>query len=120
MEKIFKWLFGENERLQEKKLKKLLQWTLGMFAGMIIFIFISPACAEAIIAVILLMWGWSVAMAILKINKIVDVFSFNFIVIAFILVFWLMIGYLAGIVCFVLGIIRFIQLRKRNEENMEE
>lgn len=113
MEKICKWLFGEELITQEEKIKKLLYWTLGMLVVMVILIFIEPALAEAVIAIIFLMWGWRVVLATAKVNKITELFNYNIAIFVVILILWLMFGYLAGIVCFILGIIRYIQLRRR-------
>lgn len=113
MEKICKWLFGEELITQEEKIKKLLYWTLGMLAGMVILIFVDPALAGAVIAIIFLMWGWRVVLATAKVNKITELFNYNVAIFVVILILWLMFGYLAGIVCFILGVIRYIQLRRR-------
>lgn len=113
MEKIYKSLFGENIRAQKEKIKKLLCWTMAMVAGMVILIFIEPPYAEAMIGVIFLMWGWRVVLATAKVNKITELFDYNVAVFAIVIVLWLMVGYLAGIVCFVLGCIRYVQLRKK-------
>lgn len=113
MEKIYRWLFGESESVQKKSIKKLLYWTLAMIVSMVILIFIEPSYAEAMIAVIFLMWGWRVFLAAAKVNKITELFNYNIAVFAIVIILWLMVGYFAGIACFVLGIIRYIQLRKK-------
>lgn len=113
MEKIYKRLFGENVYVQKKKIKKLLYWTMAMVAGVVILIFIEPFYAEAMIGAIFLMWGWRVFMAAAKVNKITELFDYNVAIFAIVIILWLMIGYLAGIVCFVLGSIRYVQLRKK-------
>lgn len=113
MENIYKRLFGENESVQEDRIKKLLYWTLAMVVGMVILIFVEPFYAEAMIGVIFLMWGWRFFLATVKVNKITELFDYNVAVFAVIIILWLMIGYFAGIVCFILGIIRYIQLRKK-------
>lgn len=113
MENIYKRLFGKNESVQKKRIKKLLYWTLAMVVGMVILIFVEPFYAEAMIGIIFLMWGWRVFMAVAKVNKITELFDYNVAVFAVIIILWLMVGYLAGIVCFILGIIRYVQLRKK-------
>ena len=113
MEKIYRRLFGESASTQKKKIKKLLYWTLAMIVGMIILVFVEPSYAEAMIGVIFLMWGWRVFLATAKVNKITELFNYNVAVFAIVIILWLMFGDLAGIVCFILGIIRYIQLRKK-------
>lgn len=113
MEKIYKRLFGEDVQIQEEKLKNLFQWTGALLAVMVILLFISPSAGEAMIAVICLMWGWPVVKATAGVNKITELFEYNVAVFAVVLILWMCVGYLAGIVCLVLGIIRFFQIRKR-------
>ena len=114
MERIFKWLFGEDINTQEEKIKKLLCWTVAMLAGMVILVFINLAYAEAMIAVICLMWGWRVVKATAKVNKITELFDYNVVVFAVVITLWLTLGYFAGMIYFVLGIIRYIQIKKLN------
>lgn len=112
MKKICSWLFGEDEMVQKDTIKKLFYWTIGLLAAMIILLFIEPSLSAALIAVIFLMWGWRVVCATSKVNKITELFHYNVGVFAVILVLWLFFGYIAGMACFVIGIIRYIQLRK--------
>lgn len=113
MENLYKRIFGENVTVQKKSIKKLLYWTLVMVVGMVILIFVEPFYAEAILGIIFLMWGWRVFMAAAKVNKITELFNYNVAVFVIVIILWLLVGYLAGIVCFILGIIRYVQLRKK-------
>ena len=85
MENIYKRLFGKNESVQ-KKIEKLLYWTLAMVLGMVILIFVEPFYAEAMIGIIFLMWGWCVFMAVAKVNKITELFDYNVAVFAVIII----------------------------------
>ncbi len=113
MEKIYKRLFGEDMQMQEEKLKNLFKWSGIMLAVMVVLLFVSPSVAEAMIAVICLMWGWPVVKATAGVNKITELFAYNIVVFVIVLILWLCVGYLAGMVCLVLGIIRFFQIKKQ-------
>lgn len=84
-----------------------------MLTVMIMLLLIAPSIGEAMIAVICLMWGWPVVKATAGVNKITELFEHNVAVFAGVLVLWLSIGYFAGMVCLVLGIIRFFQIKKQ-------
>lgn len=119
IEKMYKKLFGETVQKQENRIKKLLYISLALLGVMLLLIFINPQWATAMIAVIFLMWGWRVFCSISGINKISELFHYNVAVIACILLLWITIGYIAGIVCFILGVIRLIQIyyRKKKKNN---
>ncbi len=112
MEKVYRRLFGEDIREQEGKIRKLFNWTLVMLAGMVILFFVSPSYGTAMIGVIFLMWGLPVVKATAKVNKVTELFNYNVAVFAIVIILWLCFGYLTGIVCFLMGIIRYIQIKK--------
>lgn len=106
-------LFGKTLYEQETQIIKLLKWTLAFIIIGVVLFFINRQWANAMIAVIFLMWGWRVLMAVSGINKLSALFDYNIAVIVIIFILWLMVGYLAGMVCFLLGISRLIWLKTR-------
>lgn len=111
MDAICRGLFGEEKWMQEEKIKKLLYWTAGILVVGGIQSYTFPPFIPVMLGVLFLMWGWRVVQATTGVSKITEIFKNDGIVVFLILLAWLIFGCFAGAVCFLLGIIRFIQLK---------
>lgn len=113
MESVYKWLFGESKWQQKKKLKKLLCCTAALAVIALILLFDDPSRALFMVAVIVLMWGWGFVRATAAtIGKMMEIFGSDVAMLVISLILWFFLGIFGGSVSLVLGIIRFIQLKK--------
>lgn len=121
MEKIYAWLFGENKWTQEKKIKKLLIVTIVLTALAFILLIDSPKASGVVLILILLIWGWGFARATMtKVAGIIAFFDSDMAIFVFTLFVWLFFGLAAGALSLLLGIIRFIQLKKTQSETSKQ
>lgn len=112
-DRICAWLFGESKWEQKKKLKRLLWVTAILSAFTIISMFVDGMRDAAwMVAIILLVWGWSFVRAMATaVTKIVTFIENDLVLIIISIILWLFLGVIGGILALVLGIIRSIQLR---------
>ena len=102
---MFKRLFGETEAQQFQYLKVRVPLTLlsivllvfgdigGIFAGIMLFV-----------------WGWGAVKALCGIATIGAIFSGNVVFGVVIFVFYVIVAYLSGVFCALLGVGRYIYL----------
>lgn len=113
MENIYAWLFGESRWAQEKKLKKLLIVTIALVALALILLMDGPGSARNVLIVICLIWGWGPIRATMaKVAGIITFFDSDIGVLVITLFIWFFFGIAAGAISLLLGIIRFIQLKR--------
>lgn len=112
MDKICSWLFGEEKWMQEAKLKKLLLWSAGILVVGGIQSITWPPFTPIMLGVLFLMWGWRIVQATTGVGRITEIFQNDAIVVFLILFGWLLFGCFAGAVCCLLGIIRYIQIKR--------
>lgn len=96
-------LYGYTIDEQEFYLKKMLLITIPMI---VVGIFV-----PAVLAVAALMWGWGAMRATFGINGAAGLFQHNIAVVVVLLILWLAIGYFAGIINFIIGVITFIKIK---------
>lgn len=113
-EKVCAWLFGENKWQQEKKIKRLLIIT-AIASVLIILLMVvdSVGYAAGMGAIIILIWGWGFVRATAAVVGRIGVFFNNDMALFIIsVILWLFLGLFGGMVSLILGIIRFIQIRR--------
>ena len=113
MEKACAWLFGESKWAQEKKLKKLLIITAPLVILALILLIDGPDSTRNVFIVILLIWGWGPIRATMtKVAGFISFFDNDIGILIFTLMIWFLFGIAAGAISLLLGVIRFIQLKR--------
>lgn len=113
MEKIFSKLFGETKWEQKKKLKKLFIWTAIFTILALLLLIDGPAGAAVMVVIAILMWGWVFVRAATRAAaNILEIFGSDIAILLISLVLLIFLGIFGGLISLVLGIIRFIQLKK--------
>ena len=110
---MFKRLFGETDEEQLRFLQPRAIITLVS----LVLCFFGPA---AIIAVVMIfVWGWGVVKSLFGIASIGAIFSGNVVLGSAIFVLYILLSYIAGIVCAVLGTCRYVYLKIKSLKKCE-
>ncbi len=113
MEKIYSWLFGETKWQQEKKLKKLLCLTAVFGVLILIELLIRSAEVYLTAGLLIMIWGWSfVSAAARTVCRVIVFFNSDIAILILTVITWMLFGIFGGILSLILGVIRYIQLRK--------
>lgn len=96
-------LYGYTIDEQESYLKRMFMITIPMI---IIGIFLPQ-----VLAIAALMWGWKFMCATMGINGAAGLFHHNIVVVIVLLFLWVTLGYFAGIINFIIGIVRFFSIK---------
>lgn len=113
-EKICEKLFGEGKWEQEKKLKTLLLVTAILCVIAILGMFIDgPQNAIIEVVIIALIWSWRFIRAMAtSVGRIINFFDNDLAIFIVFIILWLSLGLICGTISLVLGIIRFVQLKR--------
>lgn len=119
---MFQKLFGDTEKEQEVFLRKRLLITGITIALCIVLLLISyftknsSLAGAAFIAVmgLLYMWGWAIMRGLFGISSLGALIAgrYNIVFVVIILIAYLILGYFGGIFCLLVGLMRFIYLKK--------
>lgn len=112
---MYKKLFGESIEEQEKYLKlRVIISAIAIIALLLDVLIFKAGFASPICVIALLLWGWSLLKALWGVTSFFSIFSlgYSFIITIIILVIYLMVGYLAGILIFPIGVYRYISILK--------
>jgi hypothetical protein len=113
MENIYKWLFGESKWQQKKKLKRLLLITVVLAVIALILLTDGLESSMFVMTIILLVWGWGFVRATAsKVGGIIDIFGGDVAIFVLSIILWIFLGVFGGAASFILGIVRFIELKR--------
>lgn len=97
-------LFGAGKENQENLLIKMMLFSLVSVVIAIVMHF------QGMYAFMFIVWGWRALCACTGITRIGQFFEYNIVIMIIAVLAWLTLGMIAGIVVFVIGVIRFVQL----------
>ncbi len=112
---MFSRLFGETEAdqlayLERRVILSLALLAVGIVAGIIANI------GGLFVVVVFYYWGWGALKAMFGFTALGVIFSRNVVLAVIFIVIFLLIGYLAGLVCFLLGTGRYIYLKVKQQK----
>ena len=106
-----KKLFGETPQEQLKFLQPRLIITAAAFVISLIGLLFRYEEIAAVIGAVFLMWGWAYLKARFGFVSFAAFLSRNLMFAILILILFLVVGYLFGIVVFIMGLIQYIRLK---------
>lgn len=118
---MIKKLFGQTEEEQMAYIKKKLIITLVIIVvGTLVGIFGYNDAFVGGIGIAFYVWGWNAMRAIFGASVFAALFSRNIVIGVLILIAFMLVGYIAGIFCFSVGLCRFVQIIAKNHKKISE
>lgn len=112
-ERMYARLFGETKWKQEKRLKRLLIITAILAVLAVIGLMEDPRMTAVMLLINFLVWSWSFISATSRnVSNIISFFDNDMAIFVFTILCWLIFGTIVGAMMFILGIIRFVQIKR--------
>ena len=104
---MFSRLFGETP---EEQFHYLQIRVIATLASLVLMLFLSGIGGAIFSLIMMFVWGWGAVKALFGVTSVGVIFSGNVVFGVVIFVLYVMVAYLAGIFCALLGVGRFIYL----------
>lgn len=112
-------LFGASNEEQFQFLKSRMIITVALAViSAIGYLITKNSSFSILIAIAFYIWGWQALKSMFGVTTIGAIFSGNFIAGVMIFILYLLVGYVAGMVIFIIGLCRFIQLFMSHKGNI--